>query len=62
MYGFMFRMAQGSCGSDPGSLDLAFSGLEVVVYSFVSTDFVEQALGSAPPMSVYLVQNWRFHQ
>lgn len=51
MYGFVFRLAQGSCGSDPGSLDPAFSGLEVVMYSFVNTDFAEQALGSAPPMS-----------
>lgn len=47
----MFRMAQGSCGSDPGSLELAFSGLEVVIYSFVNTDFAEQVLGSAPLMS-----------
>ena len=47
----MFRLAQGSCGSDPGSLDPAFSGLEVVMYSFVNTDLAEQALGSAPPMS-----------
>lgn len=51
MYGFMFRLSQGSCGSDPGSLDPAFSGLEVVMYSFVNTYFAEQALGSAPPMS-----------
>lgn len=44
-------MAQGSCGSDSGSLELAFSGLEVIIYSFVNTDFSEQVLGSAPLMS-----------